>query len=112
VVIVTPRDNHRHRRAVGDTPRHHAQAGRAAARDRHPLRANDTCADGRLKIVNIYNGDVHVIVDLAMLTYATPRAPDDALTMLLRAAGIAVIPPLCACAAGNVIRHSERTCSG
>jgi dimethylglycine catabolism A len=53
---------------------------------------NDTCADGQLKIVNIYNGDVRVIDDLAMLTYATPRAPDDALTMPLRAAGIAVIP--------------------
>ena len=53
---------------------------------------NDSCADGRLEIVNIYNGDVRVIDDLAMLTYATPRAPDDALTIPLRAAGIPVIP--------------------
>jgi hypothetical protein len=54
-------------------------------------RWNDTCGEGRLEIVNIYNGDVRVIDDLAMLTYATPRTPDDALTIPLRAAGIPVI---------------------
>ena len=53
---------------------------------------SDGCADGRVEIVNIYNGDVRVIDDMGMLTYATPRAPDDALTMPLRAAGIPVIP--------------------
>ena len=42
-------------------------------------RWSDTCAEGRLDIVNIYNGDVRVIDDLALLTYATPRTPDDAL---------------------------------
>jgi hypothetical protein len=55
-------------------------------------RWNDTCVAGRLEIINIYNGDVQVIDDLALLTYATPRAPDDALTTPLRAAGIPVIP--------------------
>jgi dimethylglycine catabolism A len=53
---------------------------------------NDSCADGRLEIVNIYNGDVRVIDDLAILTYATPRAPDDALKIPLHAAGIPIIP--------------------
>jgi dimethylglycine catabolism A len=55
-------------------------------------RWSDACADGRLDIVNIYNGDVRVIDDVALLTYATPRAPDDALTAPLLAAGIPVIP--------------------
>ena len=55
-------------------------------------RWSDACAEGRLDIVNIYNGDVCAIDDLALLTYATPRTPDDALTIPLRAAGIPVIP--------------------
>jgi hypothetical protein len=54
-------------------------------------RWSDDCAEGRLEIVNIYNGDVHVIDDLALLTYATPRTPDDALGAPLRAAGISVL---------------------
>jgi len=54
-------------------------------------RWNDACADGRLDLVNIYNGDVRVIDDLALLTYASPRVPDDALMVPLRAAGIQVI---------------------
>ena len=41
---------------------------------------------------NIYNGDVRTISDVALLTYATPRAPDDALAAPLRAAGVQVIP--------------------
>ena len=55
-------------------------------------RWTDACAEGRLELVNIYNGDVRVIDDLALLTYATPRAPDDALAGPLRDAGIEVIP--------------------
>ena len=55
-------------------------------------RWSETCAEGRLDIVNIYNGDVRVIADLALLTYATPRTPDDALAAPLIAAGIEVIP--------------------
>ena len=53
-------------------------------------RWSDGCAEGRLDLVNIYNGDVRVIDDLALLTYATPRAPDDALAAPLHAAGIQV----------------------
>jgi dimethylglycine catabolism A len=55
-------------------------------------RWSDACAEGQLDIVNIYNGDVRVIGDLALLTYATPRTPDDALVAPLKAAGIQVIP--------------------
>jgi len=53
-------------------------------------RWGDRCADGMLELVNIYNGDVQVIESLALLTYATPRVPDDALAKPLRTAGIAV----------------------
>ncbi len=55
-------------------------------------RWSEACADGRIDLVNVYNGDVRVIGDLALLTYATPRAPDDALAAPLRAVGIRVIP--------------------
>jgi 2,4-dienoyl-CoA reductase-like NADH-dependent reductase (Old Yellow Enzyme family) len=55
-------------------------------------RWSDACAEGRLDIVNIYNGDVRGIGDLALLTYATPRTPNDALAAQLKAAGIQVIP--------------------
>jgi dimethylglycine catabolism A len=55
-------------------------------------RWSDACADARLDLVNVYNGDVRVIGDLALLTYATPRIPDNALAAPLHAAGITVIP--------------------
>jgi 2,4-dienoyl-CoA reductase-like NADH-dependent reductase (Old Yellow Enzyme family) len=54
-------------------------------------RWSEACAEGRLELVNVYNGDVRVIEDLALLTYATPRVPNDALAAPLRAAGITVI---------------------
>jgi dimethylglycine catabolism A len=54
-------------------------------------RWSDACADGRIEIVNVYNRDVRVIEDLALLTYATTRVPDDNLAAPLHAAGIAVI---------------------
>ncbi|MEI7710999.1 MAG: FAD-dependent oxidoreductase [Rhodospirillales bacterium] len=52
---------------------------------------SDSCAEGRLDIVNVYNGDIQTIEDVALLTYATPRRPNDALAAPLRAAGIAVV---------------------
>jgi hypothetical protein len=55
-------------------------------------RWSDQVAEGRLDIVNVYNGDVRVIEDLALLTYATPRIPNDALAAPLRAAGMEVVP--------------------
>ena len=54
-------------------------------------RWSDACAEGRLEIVNVYNGDVRTIEDLALLSYATPRVPDDALAAPLRAAGLTVM---------------------
>ncbi len=54
-------------------------------------RWSDACAEGRLEIVNVYNGDITLIEDLALLTYVTPRVPDDVLMQPLRAAGIPVI---------------------
>ncbi len=54
-------------------------------------RWSDDCADGRLEIVNVYNGDVRLIDDLALLTYATPRRPNDALAAPLLSAGVRVV---------------------
>ncbi len=53
-------------------------------------RWSDSCEDGRLEYVNVYNGDRGAIEDMAFLAYSTPRAPDDALCSPLRAAGIEV----------------------
>ncbi|MGE0221629.1 MAG: FAD-dependent oxidoreductase [Acetobacteraceae bacterium] len=55
-------------------------------------RWSDACAEARLELVNVYTGETHVIEDLALLTYATPRVPDDALAAPLRDAGITVLP--------------------
>jgi dimethylglycine catabolism A len=54
-------------------------------------RWSDACAEGLIEIVNVYNDDVRVIGDLALLTYATPRIPDDGLAAPLRVAGITVV---------------------
>lgn len=55
-------------------------------------RWSDACAEGYLEIVNVYNGDVRTIEDVVLLTYSTPRVPNDALAGALRAAGIDVVP--------------------
>ena len=94
VVIVTPRD------AIATDVQMVTRQGilRRMAEQRVEIvtlcepRWSDGCAEGRLDLVNIYNGDVRVIDDLALLTYATPRTPDDALAAPLHAAGIPVIP--------------------
>ncbi len=52
---------------------------------------NDRCADGQLDIVNVYTGDIRTIDNVALLTYATPRRPNDTLAAPLRAAGIEVV---------------------
>ena len=54
-------------------------------------RWSDACAEGRIEIVNVYNGDARTIEDLALLTYATPRVPNDELATPLRLAGINVV---------------------
>ena len=53
---------------------------------------NDTIAEGKLGLMNIYNGDIVTIDDLALLTYASPRVANDALLTPLQEAGIPVIP--------------------
>jgi dimethylglycine catabolism A len=53
---------------------------------------SDACAEGHLDIVNVYNGDMRTIEDVALLTYSTPRVPNDALAGALRATGIDVVP--------------------
>ena len=55
-------------------------------------RWSDACAEGRLELINIYTGDALTIENLALLTYATPRAPNVELTVPLKAAGITVTP--------------------
>jgi hypothetical protein len=55
-------------------------------------RWSDACAEGRLELINIYTGDALTIENLALLTYATPRAPNVELTVPLKAAGIRVTP--------------------
>ena len=54
-------------------------------------RWSDTCAEAGWKLSTSNYGDVRVIEDLPLMTYATPRVPDDALAEPLRAAGIMVI---------------------
>jgi hypothetical protein len=54
-------------------------------------RWSEACAEGRLDIVNVYNGDARTVEDVALLTYSTPRVPNDALAGELRAARIDVV---------------------
>jgi 2,4-dienoyl-CoA reductase-like NADH-dependent reductase (Old Yellow Enzyme family)/thioredoxin reductase len=46
--------------------------------------------DGSVTLANVYTGERRTIDDVALLTYATPRAPDDAIAAPLRAAGVEV----------------------
>ncbi len=92
-VIITPRDT-----IASDVPLVTRQGILRRMAEQHvelvtlaEPRWTSDCADGRLNVVNIYNGDVRVIEDMALLTYSTPRIPDDALLEPLRTAGIAVI---------------------
>jgi hypothetical protein len=93
VVIVTPRDT-----IATDVPMTTRQGIlRRMAEQRIEVivlaepRWTDACAEGRLEVVNVYNGDVRVIEDVALLTYATPRLANDGLAAPLAAAGIAVV---------------------
>ena len=93
VVIVTPRDT-----IATDVPMTTRQGILRRMAEQHievvtlsEPRWSDACAEGRLELVNVYNGDVRVIEDLALLTYATPRVPDDALAGALTKAGVVVV---------------------
>jgi hypothetical protein len=46
--------------------------------------------NGIIEHVNVYNGDVGTIENVAFLSWSTPRAPEDALSAPLRSAGIDV----------------------
>ncbi len=50
-------------------------------------RSLDGLEDGRLSLHNVYNGDATVLEDVAALTFATPRVPNDELRAVLEAAG-------------------------
>ena len=47
-------------------------------------------AEGRLDVESIFGGAAPPVEDVALLTFATPRVPDDALAAPLQAAGLAV----------------------
>jgi 2,4-dienoyl-CoA reductase-like NADH-dependent reductase (Old Yellow Enzyme family) len=53
-------------------------------------RIDEGFEQGRLACVNVYNGEVAHIEDVAFLAWSTPRAPNDALDAPLCAAGIEV----------------------
>ena len=53
-------------------------------------RWSDEIEEGRLACVNVYSGREQWIEDVALVAYSTPRAPEDALSAVLREAGIAV----------------------
>jgi len=46
--------------------------------------------DGMVRFANVHSGTLTEVGSVALLTYSTPRAPDDALDAPLRAAGIEV----------------------
>ena len=93
-VIVTPRDM-----IATDVPlvnrqgiiRRMAEQRIEVVTSSEPVWSN-SIADGRLGLVNIFNGDTRTIDDLAMLTYASPRKPNDALLFPLQEAGFPVTP--------------------
>jgi 2,4-dienoyl-CoA reductase-like NADH-dependent reductase (Old Yellow Enzyme family) len=54
------------------------------------LRLDDGFEDARVQCLNVYNGDVRVIDNVAFLSWSTPRAPESGLAGPLRDAGIEV----------------------
>jgi 2,4-dienoyl-CoA reductase-like NADH-dependent reductase (Old Yellow Enzyme family)/thioredoxin reductase len=46
--------------------------------------------EGEVTLTNVYTGEERIVTDVALFTYATPRAPNDALAEPLREAGIDV----------------------
>ncbi len=92
VLLVTPRE-----RLAQDEPlvtrqviyEHLHRSGVEMLLHSEPAAGTDF-ADGTLTLVNVYTGEPTVIDDLAAFTYATPRAPDNALEHALRARGMDV----------------------
>lgn len=54
------------------------------------VRLDDGFEEGRVQCVNVYNGDVRMIENVAFLSWSTPRAPEASLAGPLREAGIEV----------------------
>ena len=54
------------------------------------VRLDDGFEEGRVQCVNVYNGDVRMIENVAFLSWSTPRAPETGLAGPLREAGIEV----------------------
>jgi dimethylglycine catabolism A len=54
------------------------------------LSAESVLEEGVVQLANVHTGALTAIDEVALLTYSTPRAPDDALDAPLRAAGIEV----------------------
>jgi hypothetical protein len=50
-------------------------------------RSLDGLEDGRLTLFNVYNGDAIELDDVAAVTFATPRVPDDQLRAAVETAG-------------------------
>jgi dimethylglycine catabolism A len=92
VVIVTPRD-----RIAGDEPLVNRQGiirriygkGIKVVTNSAPVGV-DGIEDGNITIANVHSGEQTVIENVTLLTYSTPRRPNDALLEPLRALGIPV----------------------
>ena len=54
------------------------------------VRLDEAFEEGRVRYVNVYNGDARVIDNVAFLSWSTPRAPDCTLLEPLREAGLEV----------------------
>lgn len=92
VVIITPRDT-----VAQDIPTVVRQGILRRLRERRitvitlaePRWGADFESDGRLECVDVFNGDVTLIDDVAFLAWSTPRTPDRTLASELAADGIA-----------------------
>lgn len=93
VILVTPRE-----RIASDVPLVNRQAIYERLYRRHvdihtcvDLADLDGLEDGKLTLVNVYNGEPTVVEDVVAVTYATARVPEDSLRAPLEAAGITVV---------------------
>ena len=92
VVIVTPRGG-----IAGDEPLVNRQGivrriygkGIRVMTNSAPVGV-DGIEDGQITVRNIHSGETQIIENVTLLTYATPRQPNDALLEPLRALGFAV----------------------
>jgi hypothetical protein len=93
VVVATPRE-----RVAGDVPLVtalgiHRRLARLPVdiRPFHELSAESRLEDGVAALANVYTGEVSLVEDVALISYATPRVPNLELLAPLRAAGLQVV---------------------